>query len=160
MSWQGYGWGKGRGKGWGRGRGISPWTGRGPSGFQPYQPIQSKLPPPPPNGIRVAVCVDDNNGLESHVSPVFARAPYVLFIDVINDSIANVYPIQNPYAMEGGGAGFSFTQFVAGAGARIVIASTIGPNAQAMLQQYGISVYTVPPGSRVIDALKGAGLIR
>ncbi|ADI31660.1 NifB/NifX family molybdenum-iron cluster-binding protein [Staphylothermus hellenicus] len=160
MAWQGYGWGKGRGKGWGRGRGGPRWTGGGPGGFQPYQPIQPQLPPPPPNGVRAAVCVDDNNGLESHVSPVFARAPIILFIDIVNGNIANIYPVQNPYAMGGGGAGFAFAQFVAGAGARIVIASTIGPNAQAMLQQQGISVYSVPPGSRVVDALRGAGLIR
>jgi predicted Fe-Mo cluster-binding NifX family protein len=162
-SWQ-PGWGRGRGwgrkggrGGWGRRGGGPPWV----TGMQPMQqPQLPQIPPPPPGAIRVAVSTDDNAGLESHVSQVFARSPYVLFIDIVNGSVTNIYPIQNPYAMGGGGAGIAFAQFIIGSGARVVIASSIGMNVSSILSQYGIQVYNVPPGTRVVDALRSTGLIR
>lgn len=158
---QGQGYGRGQGGfgrrgGGGYGRGGPPWGAPG----QSFMPQQIPIQPPPPNAVRVVVPVDDATGLDSRISMVFARAPYLLVIDIVNGSIVNVQPIPNPYINVGGGAGRWISEWILSIGARIVIASSIGPNAMGMLRQSGIAIYNIPPGTRVIDALGSLGLIR
>ena len=148
-SWAGRGRGRGLGRG-GRGRGFAPFQGTGP------QP----LPAPSPGAIRVVATTLDDRGVESQVSPRFARAPFIVVVDIVNGAITNAVSMPNPFASMPGGAGVAFAQWIIGSGARIVITPNIGPNASMVLQQAGITVYNISPGVRVIDALRGLGLVR
>ncbi len=172
-------WGKGKGRRKGRGMGFGQGYGRGQGGFgrrggggygrggppwgvpgQSFMPQSIPVQPPPPNAVRVVVPVDDATGLDSRVSMVFARAPYLLVIDIVNGSVVNVQPVPNPYMNVGGGAGRWVSEWILSIGARIVIAPSVGPNVMGMLRQSGIAIYNIPPGTRVIDALRSLGLIR
>lgn len=46
--------------------------------------------------LRVAVPVEDKNGLQSNVSEHFARAPYILFVDVSDGKIIDILIKKNP----------------------------------------------------------------
>jgi len=102
----------------------------------------------------------DGAGLESMVSPRFARAPYITIVDVANGSVAWVNPVRNPFEAMPRGAGVSLGQWLAQIGCRVAVGVSFGPNIAMVLQQAGIRVVTVAPGTRVIDALRIAGLVR
>ncbi len=172
MSWgRGKGKRKGMGQGQGYGRGQGGFGRRGCGGYdrgrppwgapgQSFMPQQIPIQPPPPNAVRVVVSVDDATGLDSRISMVFVRAPYLLVIDIDNGSIVSIQPIPNPYINVRGGAGRWISEWILSIGTRIVMASSIGPNAAGILRQSGITIYNIPPGTRVIDALRSLGLIR
>ncbi len=149
--WRG---GRGRGGGWGWGRGR--W-----GGAPPVAPTQlPQIPPPPPNVVRIAVASSDGSGLNSLVSPRFARSPYITIVDVANGSITWVQPVKNPFEAMPRGAGVSLAQWLVQIGCRAVIGTNFGPNLSMVFQQAGVAMYTVPPGVRVIDALKMLGFVR
>ena len=166
----GYGRGrKGRGKGrasgqggYGGGGGPPPWAGQGHGGwrrsFQGSQPIPKHALPV--NGvIRIIATTLDNRGLESTISPMFARSPYITIVDIVDRRISRVNSMQNPYAQALHGVGRMFSQWILSSGATAIIASNIGMNALNMLQQSGIKVHVVPAGTRLMDALKSLGYI-
>ncbi len=150
-----WGGGMGRGRGWGRGGG---WGGP-PMGPAPMAGV-SPLPPPPEGVLRVAAPVMDASGLNSVIAPMFARAPFIVFADIVNGVIANVHVQPNPASMQGGGAGMVVGQMIVSSGARIVLAANVGPNLQQVLGASGVEVRIVSPGVRFIDALKQHGLVR
>ncbi len=150
------GWGRRRG--WGRGRGGPPWMYGGPP-QPPGVATQQPIPPPPPGGLRVAAATLDPNGLDAQVSQVFARAPYIILIDIVDGKTVNVYPIPNPYAYGAGGAGVGIANWLLSSGARVVIASILGPNAESILTSGGVRIIYAAPGSRLIDVLRMNGLV-
>jgi len=174
MEGYGAGYGKGR-RGRGKGRangqgryghggkgGPPPWAGQGCSGwgrgFQGFQPIP-KYVPPVHGVVRIIATTLDNRGLESTISPMFARSPYITIVDIVNRRISKVNSIQNPYAQVSHGVGRIFTQWILSSGATAIIASNIGMNALSLLQQSGINVHIVAAGTRLMDALKSLGYI-
>ncbi|MGF7118633.1 cation diffusion facilitator family transporter [Methanobacterium oryzae] len=46
--------------------------------------------------LRIAVPVDNQNGLNSNISKHFARAPYILIADIYNTEIRNIIVLENP----------------------------------------------------------------
>ncbi len=154
------------GYGRGGGGGPPPWAGQGRgrwrgSGFQgpvsgPIQGFQAMS-----HGVvRILATTLDNRGLESTISPMFARSPYITIVDIVNGQISNVDSLQNPYAQVPQGAGRLFIQWIMSSGAKAVITSNIGMNRSQILQQSGINVHIVPAGTRLIDALKSLGYIK
>jgi len=144
----GFGKGFGKGRGMGFGRGLAPISAMPP-------PI-----PPIPDTMRVATATIDNRGLESIISPRFARAPYIVLIDIRNGSIVNTHVIPNPVVSAPSGAGVAIAQWLISCGVKKVIATNIGYNAYEILKQAGISIHTIQPGIRVIDALRFLGLVK
>ncbi|RLG80868.1 MAG: hypothetical protein DRO40_10535 [Thermoprotei archaeon] len=179
MSGYGGGYGKGR-KGCGRGRGASgqggygrgggggppPWAGQGRGrwggrGFQGPRPRPIQGFPAMSHGVvRIMATTLDNRGLESTISPMFARSPYITIVDIVNGQISNVDSLQNPYAQVPQGAGRLFSQWILSSGAIAVVTSNIGMNASQILQQSGINVHIVPAGTKLMDALKSLGYIK
>ena len=151
----GWGWGRGRG-GWGGG-----W-GRGPGG--PPQPPPSvnapQLPPPAPGSLRVVAGVEVPAGLESPIAARFTRAPYLAFADVGGGRVLWHTCLQNAFAELPRGAGVALAQWLAANGVRMVVAAHVGPNAAMVLQQSGIAIKTVQPGTRFLDALRSLGLLQ
>lgn len=152
---RGGGRGRGAGGGWGRGGGWG--GGWGPP---PPPPQLPQIPPPAPGAVRVAVATIDPSGLSSMVSPRFARAPFITLVDVANGSVIWLYPVKNPFETFPRGAGVSLAQWLIQIGCRVAVGTRFGPNIAAVLSQAGIEMKVVPPGTRVIDALRLLGLVR
>lgn len=72
----------------------------------------------------------------SQVSPVSGRAPYYLIFEGKN----LVKAIKNPFAIGGGGAGFSVAQMLGNEGVDAVISGKFGPNIEMALKQKKIKV--------------------
>jgi len=94
------------------------------------------------------------------ISPRFARAPYITIVDIANGSVTWVQPVKNPFEAMPRGAGVSLAQWLVSIGCRVVIGTNFGPNLGFVLQQAGVAMHVVPPGYRVIDALRMLGLVR
>ena len=165
----GYGWGRGQGKGRGRGRrggyggyggyGMGYGPGYGPGYQQPMGQF-TNINPPPPGTIRVAASVDENAGLNSRISAMFARAMYIAIVDVANGKVVNTNIVPNPAANAMGGAGMMIAQWLISNGVRIVIGPSFGPNASGALSQSGITSYTIQPGVPLIEALRQLGILK
>ena len=80
-------------------------------------------------------------GLESQVDVRFGRCPFYVAVEVENNKITKSESIENPAAMQGGGAGISAAQLVANMKPNAVITNNIGPRAFQVLSQVGITVY-------------------
>lgn len=161
----GGGWGRGRGGGggggWGRGGGWGGGWGGGGGGWGRgggwgwgAMPQFPPVPPPPPGAYRVVASIEFDNGLNSIISPRFGRSPYFAVVDVVNGKVANYVAVQNPCINLPHGAGVAVAQWILSIGARHVIGAHFGPNVMAVLQQAGINLCTVPPGTRLEDALR------
>ena len=117
------------------------------------------IPPPPPGTVRVAVATLDGNGVNAIVSPRFARAPYIVVVDIVGGRIANHYVVPNPAASAPRGAGVAVARWLISSQVSIVLAVNLGPNIQEILAQTNIRVEYTQPGIRVIDALRLARLV-
>lgn len=161
MGWPGYsqprgqgrgGYGYGRGGGMGRGAG---WRGQGGG------PPMINLPPvrpPAPGAVRVAAMVNTPHGLEATLAPHYRRAPYIVLVDIAGGKPVWVTSIPNPAATTHGGGGI-LAQWLASIGARYVVSGHIGPSAARALVSLGITIRVLPPGTRLIDALRQLGLL-
>ncbi len=147
--------------------------------YTPWYP----QPPTPSARIRVAAFIDRDTGLDSPIAMHFARAPYVALIDIENGRIVGLQVVKNPVYEEAidvggyggpggagrgwgrggrgrGGHGFGrrIVEFLVSQGVRAVIAGYLGPGASTLLQQMGIAIHIVAPGTPLRDALRVIGL--
>jgi len=83
--------------------------------------------------MKIAVASEGKNK-ESEVSLRGGRAPYYLVFE--NKKLVEV--IKNPFAVGGGGAGWSVAYMLASKGVGLVIAGRIGPNMEFALKEKGI----------------------
>ena len=147
----GYGRGHGRGRGFGRG---GRWGWESASGVKPLP----QLPPPPPGVLRVVAAVDSNQGLESPISTRFARAPFLAIIDIAGGRVVNLNIIPNTYASGAHGVGVAIAQWILTIRASVTIGPPLGPNASMVLQQAGVRMIPIQPGTPLRAALRIAGL--
>ncbi len=142
----GYRGGRGQGAGWG--------------GGPPFMNVNlPSLQPPPQGGIRIAVATMDDKGLSSVIAPRFARAPFMTIIDVVQGKVISVRPISNPFSQVPRGAGSGLGQWLLSIGTSVVIGPHVGPNLGMILQQAGVRIELVPPGTPVIYALRKLGIM-
>ncbi len=154
----GYGWGRRGQGGYGRGgygRGRGGWGGWG--GQAGYAAVP--LPPPKPGVTRIAAPIEADNGLKSPISMIFARSPYMAFVDIEGGRVVNVNITPNPGINAPGGAGMMMARWLISSGVKIVLAPQIGPNAQQVLVQAGVEVRQIQPGHSLEEALRGEGLL-
>lgn len=83
--------------------------------------------------MKIAVA-SEGEDFKSQVSPRGGRAPYYLLFE----DGKLVETMKNPFAMGGGGAGWSIAHVMAEKGVELVIAGEIGPNMKVALEQKGI----------------------
>lgn len=84
--------------------------------------------------------------LRSNVSTVFGRSPNFIIIDLENDEIVNISPIENPAKNERG-AGNLAAQFIIDHGVEALILGELGNVAFGILKNAGIKIYKIRPGS-------------
>ena len=116
-------------------------------------------PLPPPRGIRVAAATEDDRGLDAIISMRAGRAPFVTFVDINQGQVLAVQSLPNPMALARGGAGVGLAQWLAASRVSVFLAPRLGPNLSMVLQSLGIKFVPVPPGTRVRDALRMAGVL-
>ena len=83
--------------------------------------------------MKIAIA-SEGKDVESNVSLKGGRAPYYLIFD--NKNL--VEAIKNPFAVGGGGAGWSVAYMLAEKKIKKVIAGKIGPNMESALKKKGI----------------------
>ena len=94
---------------------------------------------------RVAVSVDDSNGLDSVVSAHFGRCPYYILVDLDDREVRQVSAVANPnYGRHAPG---TVPTFIQNQGADVMLAGGMGRRAIALFQEYGIQAVTGAAGS-------------
>ncbi|MHB0857077.1 MAG: NifB/NifX family molybdenum-iron cluster-binding protein [Anaerolineae bacterium] len=83
-------------------------------------------------------------GPGASISPIFGRAPYLVFVETDTMSCESFI---NPAAAAGGGAGIQAAQFVIGQGAQAVVSANVGPNAFQVFEAAGIAVHSCSSGT-------------
>lgn len=95
--------------------------------------------------MRVAVSVDNNNGLDSVVSPHFGRCPYFVLVDLEGQEVKGVNTITNPYY--GHHQPGQVPGFIRSQQADVMLTGGMGGRAIAFFEQYGIQAVTGASGT-------------
>ena len=98
--------------------------------------------------MKIAIASEGKN-IESEISPKGGRTPYYLVFE--NKKL--VETIKNPFAVGGGGAGWSVTHMLADKKVDLVICGRIGPNMEMALKQKGIK-FREESGKKVSEVFK------
>ncbi len=83
--------------------------------------------------MKVAIA-SEGEDINSNISDMGGRAPYYLIFD--NKEL--IEKIKNPFAVGGGGAGWSVAYMLAEKGVELVIAGKFGPNMESALNEKSI----------------------
>ncbi len=100
--------------------------------------------------MRIVVTANDPD-LEAPVNPLFGRCELFMFVDT--DTMA-FEAAENPAIGSAHGAGIQAAQFIVEQGAQAVLTGQVGPNAFDVLQAAQVSVYTLPNGATVRQAVE------
>jgi predicted Fe-Mo cluster-binding NifX family protein len=108
--------------------------------------------------MRIVVSADNNDGLDSVVSPHFGRCPYFVLVDLEGHEVQAVQAVSNPYYgqhQRGQVPGFIHSQ-----GADVMLTGGMGRRAIAFFQEYGIQVVTGAAGTvrHALEQYLGGGL--
>jgi predicted Fe-Mo cluster-binding NifX family protein len=101
--------------------------------------------------MRIAIAAENNNGLDSPVSPHFGHAAYFVLVDTEGNKVNSVRSIANPFCGSQGCGPVG--RFVAEQGAQVMLVGGMGRRAMQALQAMGIEAVTGAAGS-VREALQ------
>jgi predicted Fe-Mo cluster-binding NifX family protein len=94
--------------------------------------------------MRIAISADDNNGLESVVSPHFGRCPYYVLVDLDGRQVSQVNVVENPnYGKHAPG---TVPLFIRDQGADVMLAGGMGRRAIILFDQLNIQAVTGASG--------------
>ncbi len=108
--------------------------------------------------MRIAISAEDNNGLESVVSPHFGRCPHYILADVEGQEVKAVQAVGNPYY--GQHAPGKVPGFIHSQGVHVMLTGGMGRRAIGFFQQYGIEAVTAASGTvrRALESYLGGQL--
>jgi predicted Fe-Mo cluster-binding NifX family protein len=95
--------------------------------------------------MRIAISAENQNGLDSLVSPHFGRCPCYILVDVEGQEVKTVTVVDNPFY--GNHAPGQVPGFIHSQGANVMLAGGMGRRAVDFFQQYGIQVATGASGT-------------
>ncbi len=90
--------------------------------------------------LRVAVPIEDKNGLQSEISEHFARAPYILIVDVVNGEITDIVIKDNPGTKLEKKKGIKTAEFLGKEQVDVLIGSEVGEGPTYVLSDKLIDV--------------------
>lgn len=99
--------------------------------------------------LRVAVPLDDKNGMQSHISEHFARAPYFLIADVVNGKIISSIIKENPGIKLEKKKGIESAEFLGKESVDVLISNEINEGPRSVLSTK--LIYTVAPKGRNLE---------
>jgi predicted Fe-Mo cluster-binding NifX family protein len=94
---------------------------------------------------RIAVSADDNDGLDSVVSPHFGRCPFFVLVDADGCQVHDVEVVENPFY--GRHQPGQVPGFIRDQGADVMLTGGMGRRAIGFFEQYGIQPVTGASGS-------------
>jgi predicted Fe-Mo cluster-binding NifX family protein len=95
--------------------------------------------------MRIAISTDDQNGLDSVISPHFGRCPHYVLVDMDGRQVLAVEAVENPYYAQhqpGQVPGFIHDQ-----GVNVMITGGMGHRAIGFFEQFGIEAVTGASGT-------------
>ena len=95
--------------------------------------------------MRIAISVDNNDGLDSVVSHHFGRCPYFILVDVEGQEVKGVTTVTNPYY--GNHSPGQVPGFIHEQKANVMLAGGMGRRAVTFFEQFGIAVATGASGT-------------
>jgi predicted Fe-Mo cluster-binding NifX family protein len=95
--------------------------------------------------MRIAVSANDNNGLESQVSPHFGRCPYFVLADVEDQEIQSVHTVSNPYYSQHQPG--QVPAFIQSQGVDVMLTGGMGGRALGFFRSSGIEPVTGAVGT-------------
>jgi len=95
--------------------------------------------------MRVAISADDDNGLESIVSPHFGRCPHYILVDLDGQGVQDVGKVDNPFF--GQHAPGQVPGFIHSHGVNVMLTGGMGYRAIGFFQQFGIEAVTGAAGT-------------
>jgi len=95
--------------------------------------------------MRVAISADNNNGLDSVVSPHFGRCPYYVLVDLDGQEVQQVGAVENPYYSQH--VPGAVPDFIRSQGAHAMLTGGMGGRAIGFFQEYGIEAATGASGT-------------
>ncbi len=97
------------------------------------------------------------DNLDAQMDERYGRAEYFIIYDTDSDSFE---AIKNPYINDRGGVGISVAKFTIEKGVDVVISGSFGPNAQDVLKDTGIKLYSAKNATvkEIIEAFKDGKL--
>ncbi|TFG13209.1 cation diffusion facilitator family transporter [Candidatus Thorarchaeota archaeon] len=113
--------------------------------------ITIHIDPATRKGNRIAVPVSEDNGLFSEVSPHFARAPYILFVDVSDGTLENPTAIENPGVSADSKRGIETAQLILDQDAEILVTREIGAGPFGILMGELVTILEYPEGNRSLE---------
>ncbi len=108
--------------------------------------------------MRIAISADDDNGIDSVVSPHFGRCPFFVLIDLEDGRIETVSVEKNPHYPDHQPG--QIPGFIGGLGANVMMSGGMGRRAIMLFQQLGIEGVTGAYGSarQALERYLGGGL--
>jgi predicted Fe-Mo cluster-binding NifX family protein len=91
------------------------------------------------NNMKIAISTVSGS-LDSEISDVFGRSPYIIIVDIEGGEIKNTEIIKNENDGQQSGIGMAVAKLVSEKGASVVIAKNVGPRALDVLQQFDIKI--------------------
>ncbi len=107
--------------------------------------------------MKIAVALENNNGLDSIVAYRFARAPFFAIIEVENGKVKKLEIIPNSYGGGARGVGPAVANWLANMGVKIAVGPHIGPNAAMALRSLGVEFRQVSSGTRLVEVIRILG---
>ena len=104
--------------------------------------------------MRIAFPVDNEAGLESIISKVFARADKFLIIDIEEDRITDYYTIDNEAKDFSHGAGPVAIKLLLDNNVGYIAAPEVGVGTMELIREKGLKLYIVEAGEKVLNELK------
>jgi predicted Fe-Mo cluster-binding NifX family protein len=95
--------------------------------------------------MRIAVSADNNDGLDSIVSPHFGRCPHFVLVDLDGEEVKIVSTIDNPYY--GNHRPGQVPAFIDSQGANVMLTGGMGRRAIMVFEQLGIQPVTGAAGT-------------
>jgi predicted Fe-Mo cluster-binding NifX family protein len=95
--------------------------------------------------MRIAVSADNNNGLDSVVSPHFGRCPHFVLVDLDGQEVKAVSAVANPYY--GDHRPGQVPIFINSHGANVMLTGGMGRRAIMSFEQFGIQPVTGAAGT-------------
>ena len=95
--------------------------------------------------MRIALSADDDNGLDSVISPHFGRCPYYVFVDLEEREVKAVAAEANPFF--GQHQPGAVPGFINGKGVHVMLTGGMGRRAVMFFEQFGIEAVTGASGT-------------
>ncbi len=100
---------------------------------------------------KIAVPVTEDNGLSSSVSPHFARAPYILFIDVSDEKLENPVAIENPGLSADSKRGIKTAELIIEHGTDMLVTKEMGAGPFGLLMGELVTILDYPDTDQSLE---------